>query len=83
MSIDTREKRASVPGVGRPWMRDKLPGTADAAWRRASGNAYSGNAIAGTLSVQMLCVSAEQVYQSGLKTEEVYQSGLTAEQAGC
>jgi hypothetical protein len=64
-------------------MRDKLPGTADAAWRLASGNAYGGNAAAGALPVQMLCFTAEQVYQSGLRTEQVYESGLTAEQAGC
>lgn len=46
MAIDTREKRASVPGVGRPWMRGKNPdGTKVAGWRAASGNAYSGNAF--------------------------------------
>ena len=83
MAIDTREKRASVPGVGRPWSRGQQPGAIVAAWRLASGNAYSGNAVAGALPVKMLCVTAEQVYQSGLQSEQVYESGLTAEQAGC
>ncbi len=39
--INTREKRASVLGVARPWMRDKLPSSIlDQAWRLASGNTY-------------------------------------------
>ena len=45
MAIDTREKRAAITGVGRPYMRDKLPGTVDEEWRIASGNAYGGNAL--------------------------------------
>ena len=45
MAIDTREKRAHVPGVGRPWVRGKLPWAIDEQWRIASGNAYGGNAL--------------------------------------
>lgn len=41
MALNTREKRASVLGVARPWMRDKLPTLdLDQAWRMASGNTY-------------------------------------------
>ena len=41
MAINTREKRASVLGVARPWMRDKFPTSdLDEAWRTASGNSY-------------------------------------------
>jgi len=41
MALDDKEKRAAVLGVGRPWMRDKLPiATPDAEWRISSGNAY-------------------------------------------
>ena len=48
MAIDTKEKRANVPGVGRPWMRDKFPvATPDEQWRMASGLAYGGNALTG------------------------------------
>lgn len=43
--FDTREKRACILGVGRPWMRDKLPGTIDEGWRLATGNVYCGNAL--------------------------------------
>lgn len=47
MALDTKEKRAAVLGVGRPWMRDKFPvATPDQEWRVSSGNAYGGNAIA-------------------------------------
>ncbi len=46
MALDTKEKRMNVVGVGRPWMRAKLPGTNDQAWRVASGNGYGGNTIA-------------------------------------
>lgn len=46
MAIDSREKRAAITGVGRPYMRDKLPVAAkDQEWRIASGNAYGGNAL--------------------------------------
>lgn len=46
MAIDDREKRAAIPGVGRPYMRGKLPVAAkDQEWRIASGNAYGGNAL--------------------------------------
>ena len=46
MAIDSKEKRAAVLGVGRPWMRDKFPvATPDEEWRISSGNAYGGNAL--------------------------------------
>lgn len=46
MAINTKEKRAAVLGVGRPWMRDKFPvATPDEEWRISSGNAYGGNAL--------------------------------------
>ena len=46
MAIDTKEKRAAVLGVARPWMRDKFPvATPDEEWRMSSGNAYGGNAL--------------------------------------
>ena len=46
MAIDSKEKRAAVIGVGRPWMRDKFPVAApDEEWRISSGNAYGGNAL--------------------------------------
>lgn len=49
MPIDTKEKRAAVFGVGRPWMRDKFPvATPDDEWRISSGNAYGGNALTAT-----------------------------------
>jgi hypothetical protein len=42
MAIDSASKRASVPGVARPWMRSHWPGTKDAAWRHSVGNSYAG-----------------------------------------
>lgn len=46
MALDTKEKRANVIGVGRPYLRDKFPvATPDEQWRIASGNAYGGNAL--------------------------------------
>lgn len=36
----------AATGVGRPFMRGKLPGANDQEWRIASGNAYGGNSIA-------------------------------------
>ena len=50
MAIDTKEKRANIPGVGRPWMRDKFPvATPDEQWRIASGLTYGGNALSATV----------------------------------
>ncbi len=52
MAIDSKEKRASVLGVGRPWVRDKFPvATPDEEWRISSGNAYGGNALSPDLFV--------------------------------
>ena len=46
MALDSKEKRAAVFGVGRPWWRDKFPvATPDEEWRMSSGNAYGGNAL--------------------------------------
>lgn len=45
MALDTRTKRASVIGVGRPYLRTKEPGTIDVVWRASSGNATGINAI--------------------------------------
>lgn len=46
MAIDTKEKRANVLGVGRPYIRNKFPvATPDEQWRISSGNAYGGNAL--------------------------------------
>jgi len=45
MALDTQEKRMAAFGVGRPWMRTKLPGANDEEWRISSGNAYGGNAL--------------------------------------
>ena len=45
MAIDTREKRASVLSVGRPWMNTKEPGTVDQLWRHASGMSYAGTVL--------------------------------------
>lgn len=45
MAIDTREKRASVLSVGRPWSNTKEPGAVDELWRLASGMAYAGTVL--------------------------------------
>ncbi len=44
MAIDTRVKRASVMGVGRPWMRSVQPDALKGVqWRRTVGNTYAGD----------------------------------------
>lgn len=46
MALDSFAKRASVPGVGRPWMRSQAPNsTPDVTWRASAGLAYGGNGI--------------------------------------
>ena len=59
MAIDDKEKRASVIGVGRPWMRTKFPvATPDEEWRASSGNSYGGNALSPTLTSNMHLIGA-------------------------
>ncbi len=49
MAIDSAEKRQSVPGVGRPWMRSQFPvATPDEQWRAGVANSYGGNALTPT-----------------------------------
>lgn len=61
MALDTKEKRAAVIGVGRPWMRDKFPVvTPDEEWRISSGNAYGGNALSPPTGVDELGASFVQ-----------------------
>lgn len=46
MAIDSKEKRAGVFGVGRPWQRSIFPvATPDEQWRIGVANAYGGNAL--------------------------------------
>lgn len=65
MALDSKEKRMAVVGVGRPWMRTKLPGTNDQEWRIASGNAYGGNPISIVIVTQTqvgrVAVSSSQI----------------------
>lgn len=54
MALDTKEKRANVVGIGRPYLRDKFPiATPDEQWRIASGNAYGGNALTPSAAAAM------------------------------
>ena len=54
MALDTKEKRSSVFGVGRPWMRDKFPvATPDEQWRVGSGNAYNANTFLNSYSLSL------------------------------
>ncbi len=60
MAIDTKEKRASVIGVGRPYLRDKFPIAApDQEWRVSSGLAYGGNALASIITTIVVGLSSE------------------------
>jgi hypothetical protein len=92
MALDTKAKRASVPGVGRPWYRTKQPASNSQAWRIASGNAYGGNSL-GTIIRDTGCIVATAVYQGGSvkgsmyhggpKVKDVYQGGSVEQQGGC
>jgi len=72
MAIDTREKRASVLSVGRPWSRTKEPGTVDEAWRLASGMAYAGNA----LSPPGAALGGRPLVSAGLANRGLINAGL-------
>ena len=87
MALDTKEKRANVIGVGRPWMRDKLPvATPDEQWRIASGNAYGGNALSAaavvdyvTTRISLVGTSRERHTIRGAALTRVSVVGTSAE----
>ncbi len=60
MAIDSKEKRASVIGVGRPYLRDKFPvATPDTEWRASSGLAYGAYIIATTIVTVAVALVSE------------------------
>ena len=77
MAIDTQEKRMSAAGAGRPFMRAKLPGANDQAWRAASGHAYAGNVIGtGIVTADVISLENLQVALPGLASVSVNYPGL-------
>ena len=46
MALNTKEKRQSIPSIGRPWLRNTFPiATPDEQWRMSIGNVYGGNVL--------------------------------------
>jgi len=58
MAIDNREKRQSVPGAGRPWMRSHDTATIDEQWRLGAGNVYNGNTLSAAVGRIMSSLAA-------------------------
>ena len=64
MALDTAIKRASVPGVGRPWSRGVKPDAAHGLpWRYMVGNAYNGS--------EVLSIWTEQISGASVWTEQL------------
>ena len=60
MAIDSKEKRASVIGVGRPYLRDKFPiASPDPQWRASSGLAYGAYIVSVTVSIVAVAIASE------------------------
>ncbi len=61
MAIDSKEKRASVIGVGRPYLRDKFPVTApgDVQWRASSGLAYGAYIVSSVITTVAVGLASE------------------------
>ena len=73
--IDTREKRASVLGVGRPWYRTKSPQAAkNGAWRATSGNSYAFDFSGGAAPrrVRLGSTQINKIYLSSTEIKKVY-----------
>ena len=60
MAIDAVEKRVSVPGVGRPFMRATWPDASKPeSWRQSVGLIYNGNTFVSTIiPVGILCLDS-------------------------
>ena len=62
MPIDNRDKRAAIPGIGRPFLRGKnISGAKDFAWRCSTGLSYGGNLFAPTTGAFVLTLSSVQI----------------------
>ena len=69
MAIDDREKALCVVGVGRPFMRTKLPiATPDEEWRISSGNAYGGNALSAAAASTVPALLEGAMFVGGLQS---------------
>jgi len=64
MAIDSREKRTSAAGVGRPWMRATHTDAAKgAAWRQSVGLSYASGLLAVTVRPQGFLINVGRVGQ--------------------
>ena len=55
MAIDSGQKRGSIPGCGRPWLRTTAAtGLFDEQWRLGVGNIYAGNALSPTVGGRIM-----------------------------
>lgn len=67
MAIDSKEKRAAVLGVARPWMRDLFPvATPDEEWRANVCNSYGGNALSPAVGGRIMSSLANSGGLAGL-----------------
>lgn len=66
MALDTREKRQNAAGVGRPYLRGKLPvGATDEQSRIASGLGYGGNPLNAAVNATAIGIGTEVLAESG------------------
>lgn len=75
MAVDTQEKRMNAVGVGRPYLRSKLPGANDQPWRIASGNGYGANTIAAAVVAALFNLAAGQSRVDGASEGQSYLFG--------
>jgi len=77
MAVDTQEKRMSVVGAGRPWLRSRLPGTIDAQARAGIGLSYNGITFSSvTIITGFACWAQGEVYNLGYQQGEEYTLGF-------
>ena len=67
MALDTKTKRWSAVGVGRPWMRSTFPTDIPTeGWRLSVGNAYAGNALTPAVAGPLLMIQHIQNFNRQL-----------------
>ncbi len=68
MAIDTQQKRMSVIGVGRPYLRSHQPSAISTGWRASIGLIYSGFA---SITLPLLRIITGSVIVNETVTDEV------------
>lgn len=78
MALDSRQKRAAVIGVGRPWYRNPDPNSLDAAQRPSIGSVYPVATFAlPAVAEELVCNELALINDRAVSLDAAIDSGVT------